>query len=76
MVELHRRSPQWRVRPDLNRSLNPGRWGWEVPAGRAGPGEDPAAAVVREVGEETGWRPGRVEPSRVVDRVRLHGRHQ
>lgn len=38
-----------------------GRWGWEVPAGWAEPGEDPAAAIAREVEEETGWRPGRVE---------------
>ncbi|GAA2841834.1 NUDIX hydrolase [Kitasatospora paracochleata] len=38
------------------------RWGWEVPAGWADPGEDPAAAIAREVEEETGWRPGRVEP--------------
>jgi 8-oxo-dGTP pyrophosphatase MutT (NUDIX family) len=38
-----------------------GRWGWEVPAGWAEPGEDPAAAAVREVEEETGWRPGRAE---------------
>ncbi|MBV6699332.1 NUDIX hydrolase [Kitasatospora aureofaciens] len=38
-----------------------GRWGWEVPAGWADPGEDPDAAIAREVEEETGWRPGRVE---------------
>ncbi|MER6396824.1 NUDIX hydrolase [Kitasatospora sp. NPDC001603] len=38
-----------------------GRWGWEVPAGWADPGEDPAVAIAREVEEETGWRPGRVE---------------
>ncbi|MFE7594520.1 NUDIX hydrolase [Kitasatospora sp. NPDC057512] len=37
------------------------RWGWEVPAGWAEPGEDPAAAAAREVEEETGWRPGQVE---------------
>ncbi|OKI22188.1 NUDIX hydrolase [Streptomyces sp. CB03911] len=39
-----------------------GRWGWEVPAGWAEPGEDPATAIAREVEEETGWRPGRVAP--------------
>jgi 8-oxo-dGTP pyrophosphatase MutT (NUDIX family) len=39
-----------------------GRWGWEVPAGWAEPGEDPDAAIAREIEEETGWRPGRVEP--------------
>ncbi|MET8539951.1 NUDIX hydrolase [Kitasatospora sp. NPDC004799] len=38
-----------------------GHWGWEVPAGWVEPGEEPAAAVAREVEEETGWRPGRVE---------------
>ncbi|MFE5588029.1 NUDIX hydrolase [Kitasatospora sp. NPDC056531] len=38
-----------------------GRWGWEVPAGWAEPGEDPSAAIAREVEEETGYRPGRVE---------------
>ncbi|MGW4895599.1 NUDIX hydrolase [Kitasatospora sp. NPDC004240] len=38
-----------------------GRWGWEVPAGWADPGEDPAAAIAREVEEETGWRAGRIE---------------
>ncbi|GAA4835628.1 NUDIX hydrolase [Kitasatospora terrestris] len=39
-----------------------GRWGWEVPAGWADPGEAPVEAITREVEEETGWRPGRVEP--------------
>ncbi len=34
------------------------RHGWEVPAGRVEPGEDPAAAAARECEEETGWRPG------------------
>ncbi len=33
-------------------------WGWEVPAGRVDPGEDPEHAAGREVLEETGWRPG------------------
>jgi 8-oxo-dGTP pyrophosphatase MutT (NUDIX family) len=37
-------------------------WGWEVPAGWVDPGEDPEAAVRREVEEETGWRAGHVEP--------------
>ena len=37
-------------------------WGWEVPAGWAEPGEDPADAIRREVEEETGWRPGAVAP--------------
>ena len=33
-------------------------WGWEVPAGRIDPGEEPEAAGTRETIEETGWRPG------------------
>jgi 8-oxo-dGTP pyrophosphatase MutT (NUDIX family) len=37
-------------------------WGWEIPVGRAEPGEDLAAAAAREVEEETGWRPGSLEP--------------
>jgi len=46
-----------------------GTWGWEVPLGKADPGEDPQAAAAREAEEETGWRPGplrlllRVEPT-------------
>ena len=47
-----------------------GTWGWEIPIGKAEPGEDLAAAAARETEEETGWRPGpltpllRVEPTR------------
>jgi 8-oxo-dGTP pyrophosphatase MutT (NUDIX family) len=37
-------------------------WGWEVPAGRIDPGEEPAEAAARETLEETGWRPGALEP--------------
>ncbi|MEO6713696.1 MAG: NUDIX hydrolase, partial [Mycobacteriales bacterium] len=37
-------------------------WGWEIPAGRIEEGEQPAEAAAREVLEETGWRPGPVEP--------------
>jgi 8-oxo-dGTP pyrophosphatase MutT (NUDIX family) len=37
-------------------------WGWEIPAGRVDPGESPAAAAAREVEEETGWRPGPLQP--------------
>jgi 8-oxo-dGTP pyrophosphatase MutT (NUDIX family) len=37
-------------------------WGWEIPAGWADPGEDLADAARREVEEETGYRPGRVQP--------------
>lgn len=39
-----------------------GTWGWEIPIGRAEPGEDLAAAAAREVEEETGWRPGPLTP--------------
>ena len=35
---------------------------WEVPAGRIHAGESPAEAAAREVLEETGYRPARVEP--------------
>lgn len=37
-------------------------WGWEIPAGWAEPGEDLQQAACREVEEETGYRPSRVEP--------------
>ncbi len=37
-------------------------WGWEVPAGGVDEGEPLEQAAVREVLEETGWRPGPLEP--------------
>ncbi|RSM47481.1 NUDIX hydrolase [Actinoplanes sp. ATCC 53533] len=38
-------------------------YGWEIPTGMIEPGEEPAAAAVREAEEETGWRAvGPVEP--------------
>jgi 8-oxo-dGTP pyrophosphatase MutT (NUDIX family) len=36
-------------------------WGWELPGGILGPGEDPAVCAIREVVEETGWHPEAVE---------------
>jgi ADP-ribose pyrophosphatase len=37
-----------------------GRYLWELPAGTAEPGEDPAAGAARELAEETGFRAGRL----------------
>jgi 8-oxo-dGTP pyrophosphatase MutT (NUDIX family) len=37
-------------------------WGWEIPVGRAEPGESLAEAAARETEEETGWRPGPLKP--------------
>jgi 8-oxo-dGTP pyrophosphatase MutT (NUDIX family) len=36
-------------------------WGYEVPAGRLDPDEEPVDAAAREAEEETGWRPGPLE---------------
>ncbi len=38
----------------IRRGQAPARGSWSVPGGRCRPGEDPAAACVREVAEETG----------------------
>lgn len=35
----------------------PDKWGWELPGGIVDPGERAEAAALREVEEETGWRP-------------------
>src|SRR3954454_15639994 len=37
-------------------------WGYEIPAGRIDPGEQPLEAAAREAYEETGWQPGPLEP--------------
>jgi 8-oxo-dGTP pyrophosphatase MutT (NUDIX family) len=37
------------------------RWVWELPGGYVDAREDPAVTAAREVEEETGWRPGRIE---------------
>jgi ADP-ribose pyrophosphatase len=39
-----------------------GEWLLEVPAGKLDPGEEPPVAAVRECEEETGFRPGWLEP--------------
>jgi len=38
-----------------------GEWGWELPGGILDKDEEPSIAAIREVEEETGWRPSRVE---------------
>lgn len=40
----------------VQRANSPGAGTWTLPGGRVEPGEDDAAAVVREVAEETGLR--------------------
>lgn len=42
-------------------------WGWEIPAGRCEEGEDAATAAMRETEEETGYRPGRLEPLTTIN---------
>jgi 8-oxo-dGTP diphosphatase len=51
----------------VQRANEPGRGRWSVPGGRVEPGEDDAAALVREMREETGLD---VEPGPLVGRVR------
>lgn len=38
------------------------RWVWELPGGYVDDEEDPASCAIREVEEETGWRPSSIEP--------------
>ncbi|MGA5709799.1 NUDIX domain-containing protein [Streptomyces cellulosae] len=39
----------------------PQQFGWELPGGIVDPGEEPADTALREVVEETGWRPKALE---------------
>jgi 8-oxo-dGTP diphosphatase len=52
----------------VRRGREPGRGLWSLPGGRVEPGEDHAAAVAREVLEETGLR---VDVGAPVGRVRI-----
>lgn len=68
VLDMPRRSVGAIVIDDQDRSLLvwrhrfiTGKWGWEVPAGWADPGEEPEQAARREIEEETGWRAGHVE---------------
>lgn len=51
----------------IQRGNEPGRGLWAPPGGRVEPGEDDAAALVREMEEETGLL---VQPGDLVGRVR------
>jgi 8-oxo-dGTP diphosphatase len=51
----------------VQRANDPGRGLWSLPGGRVEPGEDDAAALVREMAEETGLV---VQPGDLVGRVR------
>ena len=51
----------------VRRANDPGRGLWSLPGGRVEPGEDDAAALVREMAEETGLA---VQPAELVGRVR------
>lgn len=48
---LQRRAPEARHFPGL----------WEFPGGKVEPGESPGEALLRELEEETGWAPERME---------------
>jgi 8-oxo-dGTP diphosphatase len=51
----------------VQRANEPGRGLWSLPGGRVEPGEDDAAALVREMAEETGLV---VQPGDLIGRVR------
>jgi 8-oxo-dGTP diphosphatase len=55
----------------IRRANDPGRGLWSLPGGRVEPGEDDAAALVREMAEETGLV---VRPGPLVGRV-VRGRY-
>jgi 8-oxo-dGTP diphosphatase len=52
----------------IRRAKEPGRGRWSLPGGRCEPGEEPAAAAVRETWEETGLV---VRAAALVGRVEL-----
>jgi 8-oxo-dGTP diphosphatase len=51
----------------VQRANEPGQGLWSLPGGRVEPGEDDAAALVREMAEETGLV---VQPGELIGRVR------
>ena len=51
----------------VQRANEPGQGLWSLPGGRVEPGEDDAAALVREMAEETGLM---VQPGDLIGRVR------
>ena len=54
MVVLH---PERGILMIWRHRFMPDTWGWEIPGGAVDAGESPEQAAVREVYEETGWRP-------------------
>jgi 8-oxo-dGTP diphosphatase len=55
----------------IQRANEPGSGLWSLPGGRVEPGEDDAAALVREMAEETGLL---VQPGALIGRV-MRGRY-